>query len=215
MTRNSSPLYADPDLGSHVVIGTSGVIALPCMDVRTNEPPLVSMGPGAQHHHLRLLARIPTVEQAEVIPCPMGHDRNSPRFTLQRLILLNFLPTAMHLECHRLITSQGPAVTRRLPTQKWPMDPDTNLYQALPIQAPVLLPGDTVEIYMVSRHLLRKADTPPPTFEERHLGSFTIRAQITWNPLPTRIRPAVVRGDPFRASTSWNPGLDGGDPSGA
>lgn len=177
---------------SVVTVGRDGNLSIPVVDARTNTMASAIVGPKDRRNAIRWFVRIPTIDEAERFPCPMGYDRKTVRFEPYLLYVDSPIPLRTQVSFHKVIC--GPEVGRISKTtiDMWsPTPQETILWPALPFSVGSVAPGQVVEFIGSSwwrRSQGRKRLDPweqierGPQFEETRMMSMNCLVRMSWLP---------------------------------
>ena len=175
-----------------------------------NGPAKLIIGPGTKSHNIQLYAKMPTREQLEKVPLPMGMDRESLTFNVNRIIHMGTLPPHVGCVVYWVMTKHGYGKVDDTDIHAWERNAETAGNPALLVDCPPLLPGDWIAIEMRTSYRTKRArsrekvlelstnqNTDIPTMATYFTTSLVLDAELRG--LPTKLqRPLrVLTQDPF------------------
>lgn len=190
------------------IIGAQRDLALPLVDANFHGgAPTIVTGPSDRRHPLRWYVTLPTQEDAERLPAPLGHDRNSVKFDPVLLYLDRILPPSTTAVFHTMRCGGKDFPIERTCMHRWTPQPETIHWPAFPLQGTQMGPGETLELsghgYWMkpSRHKNHRREAIydpgesrfPPEFTTNHVVSVLCLFRISW--LPAQKKRVFVVGN--------------------
>jgi hypothetical protein len=196
-------------------VGTNGTMVFPLLDARNAGIPTFIVGPSYRRNGIRFYARMPSVDEAERLPSPMGYDRRSVTFEPVLLYIDGPLPPHCTGEFHRVMSGKNRGKMDKKPLHKWYPLEDTAIYPAAQINIPTLRPDETIEFEGSSYWYNPKQATrtvsqrpsmyrpysqpePPPSIESQRPVSLMLLVKLKWLPNDVKKKNIqVVEGSPI------------------
>jgi hypothetical protein len=198
-------------IAQYAMAGTNGLVTIPLTDAETGSTPQVKSGPGFARNSLRFFARMPSLEQATQLPAPGDRDRASIRFEVKCLVYTSFLGPNTTGHFYRIDTPHGRGRLSERKLHLWTPNEESGAWPAHVAHAPLLNPGDFVEIHGVSwfynpgvkqgrGSVLHNANVPrtdPPPYPVPYPMEFFLVCRAQWLPKAGTREVRLVDGDPM------------------
>ena len=131
-------------------VGTDGWLLLPFLDADSQGPAILTAGPQNVRTDVRLIATMPSKEDAAKLPAPGGYDRDRVLFRPVSIVLTGPIPSDATARFYRVIASEdGDKETRlqKKPLHQWEASDETGMNPSLRIVTPPLRPDGWVELW--------------------------------------------------------------------
>ena len=191
-----------------MLIGNTGILAVPLALSSTNGPPVLTIGPYYRRNAIRLVARMPAAEIASRLPAPLGFDRATPRFEVLDLIAYTPLPISCTVAFRNIRTRQGNGKISRKAAHTWEPTEQLPMYPGIGVELPLLSPDDWIEIYGESRFYSSKLTCntlPRPRTRLDYPFSLMLNVRVNWMPTAANVQVVHVNGNPFHQAPVQQP----------
>jgi hypothetical protein len=207
-------------------VGTDQTLTKPLLDADTGGVTRLCAGPEYRRHNLRFFLRMPSEDEAEKLPCPMGFDRKSVTFEPYMLVLPNPLPHNVTAQFYRINTPDGRGKIGKRKLHLWHPEVDTAIYPSLAVNVGSLQPGQPLELHGTSywynprsgRRTTRQSTQtfvnaapdwmPPPPVVTYSPFQILVMIRMKWLPATAQDhRTEYVSGSPIHAPAPAMPPL--------
>lgn len=186
------------------IFGADNRMVVPLIEVSTNGPPILQIGPGTTRWPFRWFLRMPDLEECERIPCPMAYDRSSIRFEPEVVYSDQQIPEYAHFEIHKIILGDE-IVRTKSKFHSWERSIDTGGHPSLKVGMASMAPGSTMEFigttYWKQPQKSEVWQNRMPTERTRIGISLLMRLKPSWLPKPEKRKKIEF----FRGSTAEKP----------
>lgn len=181
------------------IIGTSGIIAVPLLDVETGLPPHAIIGPGNKIHNQRLAARMPSQSEMDGVRPPAGYDPRDPMFDIEGIVIFSEPPRNVTVDIYEIKNGAARAKYSRKNLSNYPSIPKLGNRRFIEVHLPVIACSELVTVLARTKfHRGRRIESRmAPRAEIRSNWSPVLRVKVTWNRIAQTQRSRVVKGDPF------------------
>jgi len=194
-------------------VGSNGTMTLPLRDATNAGITTLHVGPLYRRNPVRFFAKMPTLEEATRLPCPLKNDRNSITFDPLFVYLGGPLPPHCTVEFGRVMSGKNRGKMNKKPVHRWNPLEETVIYPAATIQIATLRPSETIELEGVSWWYNAKPPRagqrnhsfmyplpaePPPQTRSMHPVQLMLLVRLKWLPKESsRKQFRVVKGSPL------------------
>lgn len=194
--------------GLVVTVGRDGNLSIPVVDARTNSMAMALVGPKDRRNAVRWFVRLPTLEESERFPCPMGYDRKTIRFEPFLLYVDSPIPHRTMVSFHKVMCGSEVGKIDKTTLDRWmPTPQETIHWPALSLSIGAVAPNQVVELLGSSwwrkgpgKKRLDTWEIPDrgPQFEEQRILSVYCLVKMSW--LPAQVGKTKFQFVPGKAT---------------